>query len=483
MYPVTSVSSHAELHDVVAQLPATSANNIRVFRGQYRHHGTLIPSRWRAEHKYVPFDDAWIYASFRIIKEKFLKIDPAARLGELTGETLVYTEALIQHYGIRSSYLDVTRHLETALWFATRTAIHETWRLDVLTDPSRKDRVQNVLIPKAWYVPSEEPTGFVYVMDCEVWSGSGNPKHGQLVGLQALLPSVPAARVKQQEGDLVVSNYDAARYGDLSSCVVAAFRIEQPRMWIEAEPNPYNTLDMFPLPASDPIYAALLRSYLVFQKKEGVWKKTLGIPEYHSSAATILAGPESDAYCNLLVFTEPADYFLKLLRHPDPFEALEINKHKFQFKDAFLIALQRPMWFIRMIPRDDPSYQDAPPTTEIAGHLPAADLNIFIELSILELVRPDDPSAPVLRGIWFVKSGRHFAISRWYRSRDGYPHTEPWLFQLNATTGDFKEAPENQQDDDWMPKELRLRELQKALRVVWQALASESRGVTIVNVG
>lgn len=461
-YRLVPVRAYGELVEYLQRLSPPNAGRVRVFRGQVTDHGNLIPSRWRKGGAVAPADMAWVLGAYRILQKIFPQIGDVNSGGELSWHTRVLAEAIVQHYGLRSSYLDVALDLHTALWFALHDARHKAYRIQIILENRRR---VPIMVGKAWYKPSQKEAAVLYVLDCDIWSGQGRPAHGQLIDLSAFAPFPVTSRVWRQKAGLLFSDQEAGPKGDLARFVKAAFRIENQAAWRDEVPGlAKSVLDLFPLPITDSVYSALLGSYFVYFQDQDAWYRTLAIPEYHSAEGTILSGPECDSYQQIWVLTSPAEYYPALVRHAQPTEVLVVGGSRFALKEAMWLKLQHPTWYVWF--PDESGIDSSLTAADIAERLPQERLNVFFELSVFELVAPENPEAPVLRGIWVVKCGDEYVLQLWYRDKDGFSSPQPWRFQYIRKGRIFEEHPDNRHDDEWAFERLRRADLSRALRVL-----------------
>src|SRR4051812_4115141 len=120
------VNTMAQLHERVQSLAAPKSGFQRVFRGQSRKYERMLPSGLRPG---TPWNIVWkLYA--KSLSNDLIGNGVVA--GKETRETefkdwFLWLEAIAQHYGGGSDFLDVTRSLDIALWFA----LHEGSEIDV----------------------------------------------------------------------------------------------------------------------------------------------------------------------------------------------------------------------------------------------------------------------------------------------------------------------------------------------------------------
>jgi hypothetical protein len=99
--------TYTELHAALSALPPTEAGNIRVYRGQAGHYSTLTPTALR-EPGISDYGVWHLYQTF-----------VTARARNRTDTASVndfWFDALVQHYGPGTKFLDVTRSIDAAYY-------------------------------------------------------------------------------------------------------------------------------------------------------------------------------------------------------------------------------------------------------------------------------------------------------------------------------------------------------------------------------
>ena len=185
----------------------------------------------------------------------------------------LWIEAIAQHYGTGSRFLDVTTSLDVALWFALHDAKLETiWEKAKTAAPVLElhhlfnDKVRQISeVPVAWrtvrYSERKDKPGWLYVFDVPRWNGQGEPEHGSLVKLDeapTMLDFQTSARMNAQSACLLAadSRPDMADLTDLYQKdwgpIPVSWRLAGNETWMKAPAN------IFPDPADDPWYTLFL---------------------------------------------------------------------------------------------------------------------------------------------------------------------------------------------------------------------------------
>jgi len=248
---------------MLAQLPPPADGLARVYRGQTRDYPSLLPIGVRTR---VANQRVWLVQTRRLVA-KMLNIDlgDATRVDDAELAVLrIWVQAIVQHYGPGSGFLDVTRDVATAVWFA----LHKSSPVSAVA-PVQSDRSVDPLgnhlarLEMVVYEPRQEP-GFLYVLDVPVWNGDHKPAPGHLIDL-ALAPE-PFCRSKRmiaQKGCLLYCR-DGEEPVDMRNFVVPGTPIAIARP-LSAPSGDYNMADLFPPPSVDEWYRRLLSMPLAYQ--------------------------------------------------------------------------------------------------------------------------------------------------------------------------------------------------------------------------
>ena len=251
-----AISSVEELSRAVGEIQERHPDLELWFRGQ-RHDRPLVPSAARF------VDDPWIRAALAIFEAAW-SVAANHMIPVLTKETerslpLLAAMAVLQHYGFKSWFVDVTADAIIGAWFAVHNfqeqqAIVKPTALlsDHLPSPYLSDyalaRVSTVS-----YVRSQEGNGFLYVIGAK--KGQGNPIH-----LERLVTN-SALRIYRQRGGALFEPFN----GDSVSSMVIDTLVITPDIDL---PGYLDSRWLFPPPFSDQAYRHLFR--LPWAAKAGV---------------------------------------------------------------------------------------------------------------------------------------------------------------------------------------------------------------------
>jgi hypothetical protein len=242
---IETVRTYVELQGRIATLPPPAEGLVRVFRGQ-SHDYPLKPSGRRRK---VPRADIWSHYLRRLVMylEKQGVHEDLDREFQLW---IVWLQALAQHYGAGSNYLDVTHDLGIATWFAFHTS--KAAKLETVVGPPGEVG-QDISLKTSWVrlLPHPGPA-YLYVLDLKPWSREGLPAAGELVDLREAPALFHSARINVQSGCLVMAEPDQ----DLKTLATRQFVLEG-----GFDESPYVSWSLervFPPPAEDPWYARFL---------------------------------------------------------------------------------------------------------------------------------------------------------------------------------------------------------------------------------
>ena len=407
----TSFASYHELTEELAKLPKPAPGLVRVYRGQTKDFGVMLPTGLRA--KADARDPIWQYCAMAIARE----LSP--RTQTAPDEDSPWVEAIAQHYGPGSSLLDVTRSIDIALWFA----LHE--RLPVSADhlvgpPGQPDKARDIPLKETWweYRPSTAD-GYLYVFDVPEWNGSNAPSHGSLLDLSSRRILSKSTRIQAQSACLVAGD-PSTKGGDLRDFYVCE---PIPVSWPMSGARRINDLldVLFPDPSEDPWYSFFLSVPLTWIVEAGSrtlkLSRPLEVASYFYSSKTKIG-----EISRRTKFISPNPFY------PAIEEGLSMNlsrSREFRLSEATRILFEVPLlhWFLtysadmwnQAILAGDMSEQvDALPPTSGAAHVPLT--NVFLEFSPLENTDWDHLTGKVdydiqpLRAVWLVRDGSQFGF-------------------------------------------------------------------------
>jgi FRG domain-containing protein len=193
-----AVTSYRELTEELSKLRKPVPGRVRVYRGQPQDFGIMLPTGLRpgAGER----DPIWRYFAMAVSREL------SARTSSSPADDSVWIEAIAQHYGPGSPFLDVTKSLAVALWFA----VHErrpVFAEHLVGPPGPPDEARGIPAKETWweYRPLTGH-GYLYVFDVPEWNRVGSPPHGTLLDVSSRPILSKSTRIQVQEACLVAAD-------------------------------------------------------------------------------------------------------------------------------------------------------------------------------------------------------------------------------------------------------------------------------------
>jgi FRG domain len=410
------VSSYRQLLDSIAALPPPAGGAVRVYRGQTKDYGTLLSSMGRIRQT-RPEGEAFetnirhwfIKSGMLTLVSDLLKLVKLSAIDVRIGVSdFVFAEALIQHYGYQTAYIDVTPSPDVALWFATH-------RFEGHMDAPYGAAPVHLTWP-AWHITPTAP-GVIYVLDVQPWDGVSAIQEGVFVDLLPIAPD-GVNRPRRQAGGLLRAD------GDLYPLAGAKFEIDFP--WQETGLD-WSTDYIFPGPAEDPIYANLLRAPFFHAVRpaatgdgeEEIFRRACTLPEYCAGPGDIERTALYRSYDRLM---RPTLYHPALMRRLDqlPADPGWFEHFRPHFERATPIMLQRPMILFTMRRGGPPPPPAAPPR-----EVPPPFRNFFLEFAPENYAIEYDENR-MQRGVWCCWMGDSEFLLQSFGVRAGRPDLIPF---------------------------------------------------------
>ena len=232
----SALITRADIDQWLASLLTPAEGYVRVYRGQSRDHGSLIPSAYRRDER----DDRLLRIFVQQQASSLMK-ESEEQHGDLQS-WFVWTRAIAQHYGVGSEFLDVTTDIDVALWFA----LHETrvvqgtglWGAPGPPEPSTDYLLS---YPFTKFEPNSTGQGTLYALDLPSWQ-RGKVGHGDLIDLATAPTAFTNLRMQAQCGGLVGADREQSS-GDLTAFVVGQTSIAPS---IEGSWQATEASDLFP---------------------------------------------------------------------------------------------------------------------------------------------------------------------------------------------------------------------------------------------
>jgi len=204
-----------------------------LFRGQEKDY-PLVPSIRRGKGDLPsPGCIPWLTANWSICAERLV-----SRFTK-TKTTRIETEAVMQHYGYRSFFVDVTSDPEVALWFALHKFKSDKTPLHI------DNQLRSAVFQWAQYIPS--PVGFMYFIVVP----KGESEY-QYFDLTSIMPT-NATRIHRQKAGAV---FCSPRLRSIDNLVVAKLRIVDDGWFRDSDRNLRFT-ELFTSPSVDVFYRCL----------------------------------------------------------------------------------------------------------------------------------------------------------------------------------------------------------------------------------
>lgn len=156
------LNSHAMIQAAgyLKHVTATQAGQGVFFRGQTKLYDSLSPTLYRDVKSGKPISDTSVGGRRKLITVFLESINAESKMRAVAPES---REALLQHYGIRTTWLDVVDNIWVALWFACHRAQSFGWPEQFLHFEKRvaenngKDEYAYILLLASAYFNSTSP--------------------------------------------------------------------------------------------------------------------------------------------------------------------------------------------------------------------------------------------------------------------------------------------------------------------------------------
>jgi hypothetical protein len=476
-----AVRSQAELLAEIDRLPPSAADRVRVYRGQTREHlidGTddpsIAPSISRTNWSARDPDPVWLTAAMQAIRSRVRFSVPDLELRD------VWAPALLQHYGARSAFVDVTRDLDVALWFALHT--YELRWFSVLSPIVARGWVPDRVALATYRTVDPAHSGSViYVLDAPRWSSELRVVAGRLtLGAHGTVVEVmhsdggaalqqAATRLGRQRASLLWCEAKDPAAGSLHQLVVGSFHLA-PGFDPTGAPGALAPVEaMFPGPDEDECYRTLLELPPILGFNPEYARHPLDLPLYVSDSLPAAFSSLGDGTTSaplqlgrLAAMADAPDWnrqvaaFVDLIPHRSPMlmhrelvasrshddritAPLVVDGTSHRLENALPILIESPLWSVTSGVHDSldrgmwiesalrlglPESIDGRPTD-----------SVYVELSPLDTRRVGvNAGALEIRGAWVVRRGDHVAV-RVFGVTDGNLRSVQARFRWNDASG------------------------------------------------
>ncbi|HSY49099.1 MAG TPA: FRG domain-containing protein [Thermoanaerobaculia bacterium] len=417
-----SVTSYAELGDRIARLQRD--NPLLVFRGQTRlRKGVITPSLARAG-----ADDAthrtWMIMVIEMLADQtreYLKWKSSREEGhDSTSDAPAsehrhdsYYQALLQHYGAPSDFVDVTKSLDVALWFAHhKYQLHETPLMaDDASSPAMPEPFGPIMIfDRAHYEPAwkrgSRAFGYLFAF-APARPAPDTLHHGDYIDLTAATQQ-DSRMLRQQAGLLYADK--ALGGGALAPKAIVRFRLplNGTPTWVR-DPD---ATRLFPPPNVDDTLASILRTtpFADVVDQPVTVRRVLRIPEYAKGPFALLDEPEWLAHRACDHYIRPTFFFAFLARSTNPQLVHQLGDETFRLRDAAAILSPKPSSHLIVRAPREPIPFRVTPQDSIVLEYPAFQLALAISRSKYVLKFWDGKTIainvfawPNIRAVWIIR--------------------------------------------------------------------------------
>jgi len=431
------VSTYAELLTEISKLETPRPGCVRVFRGQTKNYPTMLPSGFR---KHIRNEAVW--HSYAMVLGRDLLAAPddkshhlGARILTLGKKEALWINAVAQHYGPGSNFLDVTRSLDIALWFALHEAVPITSEY-TLGPLGSEDPAPDIDLIERWtkYRKLDAGPGFLYVFDVPEFHGESFPPHGSLLDLsKAHRIFSESERIKAQAACLIAAER-AVDGGDLKR-FLACDPIE---VWWPMNGAPQLHLpveEMFPNPSQDKWYERFVSIPFTEQQADPTRSGLSLARPIEVTLYYYKARDKRDEITRRIKRVSPTRHVLSDTLTMDLVDEVSAAQIKFRLNEATHILLDAPI-MSRLPAADSQMWNQGILGGDMSDSVEAFDVstetrcgsvsltNVYFEFSPLEVTGWEQLGKPNgkiewLGGMWIVRKDAHVAVQlfpRWLGS-------------------------------------------------------------------
>ncbi|NMN06416.1 MULTISPECIES: FRG domain-containing protein [unclassified Novosphingobium] len=466
---VEILTSVEAIESFVAGLAPPKAGSVRVFRGQAKDYGTLIPSSlrtaaaargraiWRAYAHHLT-EDIWrddpVQKGFIERPNHPFHIEGVRGIPNAEKHKVneIWGQAVVQHYGPGAPFLDVTTSLEIALWFATHH----------FEQGECPPTVPESFADGDWRRYSGPYTsGYIYVLDAPKWKSADILTPGMLVDLLDAPKIFHSPRILAQAACLI---YASETERDLWSEALG-LRVAMRKFELLTPPRSREYYDLFPGPEIDDWYDRLLSTPFI-PRIEAASETSKG--ELQASLPVTLYVPRDDEaealgkrmdtvkppllYPGFRNFVDEAKYAAMIPHCPID---LMLNPVPILLEGPVIYStpqLEANIWHKGLLATDRPV--DVPALEFDGAEVTAPVTNVFFEFSPLEYCKwhcADRIEVP--RGVWimddqlFLYVTFYIGVSRVGEEEHGVTAIGPW--QIAYSDFDQQFIWKGTEDDEW----------------------------------
>jgi len=412
----TPIIDYRVLERALVELPPPAANHARVYRGQTRDFGKMLPTGLRR----TPLRSEHIFRAYTTLLASDVE-SPGAD----AENWLLWTRVIAQHYGPGSTLLDVTYSVDVALWFALHS-LRAVQSQHLFGPPGPFNPQTDTVGSTEVMIYEPVDTGVLFVLDVPLAEVKRAFDHGVLLdvaGAPAVFASSP--RVLAQQACLIHASAEppGPDLAQLYAC--PPIPVGRPMSGCALVTEPPSKL--FPAPEDDSWYAKL-GGIPWSRRLDGAGASLEVKPAIPVNLYVEPRRAPQELFGRLIV-TTPVDVHAEAM-HIDwctdpPNEVLQ----RHPLAEATCVVLEAPvmfstptvasgMWSERLLGTNLP---ERVATYDVEGReAGAADMtNLFIELSPLEhtgweLVERGKP-LDAIRALWLVREGGAVVLSYFFQ--------------------------------------------------------------------
>jgi hypothetical protein len=421
--PITTYSGLLAAVDALGPPPS---GTVRVFRGQTHDYPAITPSGLRKVLRRRAIWQAYT---------RHLHADLVRDVSNITVEVIqaiwVWLNAICQHYGPGSDFLDVTYSVEMALWFALHDP-KETKEQNAIGPPGRpnSETDHSTEVDVLTFQPWNDP-GCVYVFDLPKWDGKDLPKPGLVVDL-ADAPEIfsSSRRIRAQSACLIYCRTKESGPFDLRQHLKTTLIVARPMSGTPGLDRP--VAQVFPSPEEDSWYAKLLSVPMIYAPVPTPPKLRRSIP------VTVYSDETNPRYTQDVRWRDVALSLPLLHRGFGNFQRPASSSQSKQEAAPIPIVLEAPLvfayasgdselWHHALVSNSVP---DRCPTYDFGRPAPSGEVSlsdVLFEFSFLENTgwdRTVKEATPIrlLRGVWLRRQDDGFTVAFVYQD---VPGSEP----------------------------------------------------------
>jgi hypothetical protein len=410
------ITAYDALKDTLSQLPPPAAGFERVYRGQTRDHRQMLPSGLRDP----PLRSEHLFRAYTT-----LLASSKEKPGADAMNFLLWTRIIAQHYGPGSSFLDVTRSVDVALWFA----LHQARPVDsrhVFGPPGPFDVQTDTVAQTEMLVYEPTESGVLYVLDVPAADVGDGLRHGVLLDVATAPDSFSSSpRVIAQSACLV--NATPTAPGPDLAPLYACPPLPVGRPMAGSDMTTASPAKLFPRPEEDSWYAR----FVGIPWSRHLPRRGAGLEVKPPIPVSLIIDPHDNPedLLDRLIIVQPVDVHAAALGIDWADGPMPEVLQRYPLADATCLVLEGPVmfntpavgtndWNEGLLARD---HADRVATYDLHGReISSVSMNnLFIELSPLEhggweQVEGGQPF-DAIRALWLVREGSTVALSYFFQ--------------------------------------------------------------------